>query len=104
MVASLPQAASSILSSVERNLRKYLETTDGSYSIGGLGQEEFRAFKAEYRTEPSAGFIDGALLETLLLLDDAIIDKVLQGTSEYEKVAVSKGEVVRLVEELQRMH
>lgn len=104
MVASLPQFTSSILSNVERNLRKYLETTEGNLNIGGLSQEDFRAFKAEYRTEPSAGFIDGTLLENLLSLDDGAINKVLQGTSDYEKVSVTKEEVVRLVEELQRMH
>lgn len=104
MVASLPQSTSSVLSNVERNLRKYIETTDGSLNIGGLSHGDFRAFKAEYRTEPSAGFIDGTLLENLLSLDEKDIHQVLQGTSDYEKITTSKEEVVRLVEELQRMH
>lgn len=104
MVASLPQKTSSILSNVERNLRKYLSSTDGNLNIGGLSQEDFRAFKAEYRTEPSAGFIDGTLLESLLSLEEEEIKTILQGTTEYENIATSKEEVVRLVEELQRMH
>lgn len=104
MVASLPQNTSTTLSGVERNLRKYLEGTEGSLNIGGLSQEEFRAFKAEYRTAPSAGFIDGTILENLLSLDEQAISQVLVGSSEYERVATDREEVVRLVEELQRMH
>lgn len=104
MVATLPQSTSTTLSTVERNLRKVLESSDGNYNIGGLSQEEFRAFKAEYRTQPAAGFIDGMLLETLLALDERELDTVLQGTSEYEKLSVGKAEIVQLVEELQRMH
>jgi DNA damage-binding protein 1 len=105
MVATLSPSVSAVLSAVERNLRKMLETTTGSFNIGGLSQEEFRAFKAEYRTQPAAGFIDGNLLETLLVLDKEDIARVLQGTSEYEAITShSQEEVMRLVEELQRMH
>lgn len=105
MVASLPQETSTLLSAVERNLRKWAEKGDGNLNIGGLSHEEYRAFKAEYRSQPSAGFIDGSLLENLLTLTAQEIDEVLKGTSEFEAIPTDKRQtVIQTIEDLQRLH
>lgn len=98
-VTTLSANTSSILSSVERNMRKVVP------SVGHLKQSDYRAFKTEYHTDPAVGFIDGAFVEELLELDSEDVDKVMAGGSEHESIVdVSKEDVIRLVEELQRMH
>ena len=98
-VTTLSANTSSILSSVERNMRKVVP------SVGHLKQSDYRAFKTEYHTDPAVGFIDGAFVEELLELSSEDVDRVMAGGTEHEKIIdASKEDVIRLIEELQRMH
>ena len=64
----------------------------------------WRSFKSERKVLPSAGFVDGDFVERFLELTSEEIDAVLLGGTEAEKLSVGREEVMRLVEELSRMH
>ena len=99
MVTTLSADQSKLLSQVERNMRRVIP------NVGNLRQADHRAFKTEYRTDPAAGFIDGSFIEELTNLSKEEIEMVMQGGSEHEIITdASTEDVIRLVEELQRMH
>lgn len=99
VVHTLSADQSKLLSAVERNMRKVVS------AAGNLRQADFRAFKTEYSTAPAAGFVDGTFVEELTNLSKEDVELVIQGGSEHERITDATAEdVVRLVEELQRMH
>ncbi|GJN94374.1 hypothetical protein Rhopal_007453-T1 [Rhodotorula paludigena] len=98
VVAELDANASRVLSDLERNLRRVVSGT------GGLSQEEYRAFKADKATTPSAGFVDGVFVEQFLDLSEDEQERVVQGASEHERLSLARHEVVRLLEEVARVH
>ncbi|ORY81221.1 CPSF A subunit region-domain-containing protein [Leucosporidium creatinivorum] len=98
IVAELDTDSGKLLSDLERNMRRVLE------SVGGLKQEDFRSFKSERQTSPPAGFVDGNFVERFAELSAEEVDKVMEGGSEHERLGVSKAEVLRAVEEMARMH
>lgn len=64
----------------------------------------FRSFKSPYRTSPSLGFIDGTFIEELTNLSVQDMEAVMEGSNQHERIDKSKEDVIRVVEELQRMH
>ena len=99
MVFTLSAGQSQLLSQVERNMRRVVQ------GVGNLRQADYRAFKTEYRTDPAAGFIDGSFVEELTNLSKEEVEMAMQGGSEHETITgTTVEEVIRLVEELQRMH
>lgn len=68
------------------------------------GSSRFRSFKAEKRAIPATGFVDGSFVQQFLDLSPAEQDKVMAGRNEYEKLQVEKTEIVRLLEEVGRLH
>ncbi|BGP43549.1 hypothetical protein JCM10449v2_007590 [Rhodotorula kratochvilovae] len=98
VVAQLSEEAGRVLSGVERNLRGVL------HGVGGLEQEEYRAFKSDKTTQQSAGFVDGSFVEQFLDLTPEEQEKVVAGQSEHERLDVGREEVGRLLEEVARVH
>ncbi|GEM11024.1 DNA damage-binding protein 1 [Rhodotorula toruloides] len=97
-IADLDAASSRILSNLERNMREFVK------GVGGLEQEEYRAFKADKLKTPSAGFIDGDFVQSFLDLAENMQAQVMQGKSEHQRLGVEKAEIVRLLEEVARVH
>lgn len=64
----------------------------------------FRSFKSERQTSPPAGFVDGNFVERFAELSAEEVQKVMEGGNEHERLGVSKAEVLRVVEEMARMH
>ncbi|BGP03522.1 hypothetical protein JCM10021v2_007257 [Rhodotorula toruloides] len=98
VIADLDAASSRILSDLERNMREFVK------GVGGLEQEEYRAFKADKVKTPSTGFIDGDFVQSFLDLSKDVQEQVMQGKSEHERLTVDKAEIVRLLEEVARVH
>ncbi|KAH9257836.1 hypothetical protein BASA81_003855 [Batrachochytrium salamandrivorans] len=79
--------------------------------VGMQKHSEWRAFRANGKTRSSRGFVDGDLVETLLELDLGDVDKVcakvnllLAVDATMEDKKVSAEELLRLVEDLTRLH
>lgn len=53
---------------------------------------------------PSSGFIDGDFIETLTQCTDEQIEEIRKGSNEFEKLQGGKDDLLKLVEELARMH
>ncbi|GAA6057980.1 hypothetical protein JCM3770_004597 [Rhodotorula araucariae] len=98
VVAQLSDEAGRVLSGVERNLRGVVR------GVGGLEQEEFRAFKSDKTTLPGLGFVDGSFVEQFLDLAPEEQEQVVAGQSEHERLDVGREEVGRLLEEVARLH
>lgn len=64
----------------------------------------YRAFKADKLKTPSTGFIDGDFVQSFLDLSKDVQEQVMQGKSEHERLTVDKAEIVRLLEEVARVH
>ncbi|GAA5939977.1 uncharacterized protein JCM15063_004361 [Sporobolomyces koalae] len=98
IIADLDSDASILLSSLERNMRHCVE------GVGNLSQEEFRSFRADKRSTPSRGFVDGSFVQQFLDLEITEQDRVMAGRTEFEKLDVDKNEIVRVLEEVGRLH
>ena len=53
---------------------------------------------------PATGFIDGTFIEKFSELSNEAMDKVLAGASEFEKIELTREELIGMVEEVGRMH
>ncbi|KAK4047115.1 hypothetical protein OIO90_006318 [Microbotryomycetes sp. JL221] len=98
VIIELDAECSKLLSALERNMRHVVPT------VGQLSQEQWRAFKSDRREAPSAGFVDGDFVSRCIELSAEDMDRVMAGGSEHERLPVSKHELVKLVEELSRLH
>ncbi|GAA5871751.1 hypothetical protein JCM8547_008132 [Rhodosporidiobolus lusitaniae] len=101
VIVELDEETSRVLSGLERNLRAIEGVGKG---VGGLEQEDFRAFKSDKQRLPSTGFIDGSFVETFLDLSREEQEKAVQGKSEHQALGVKREDVVRLLEEVARAH
>ena len=52
----------------------------------------------------SCGFLDGDFLEQYLTFDAQTVERVLEGSSVFEKVKMRKEEAVRILERLRSLH
>ncbi|GAA5912974.1 hypothetical protein JCM5296_000784, partial [Sporobolomyces johnsonii] len=98
VIAELDPEASRLLSGLERNLRGVVT------GVGGLAQDEFRAYKSDKRTLAAAGFVDGSFVEQFLDLGAEAQDRVLEGRSAAERIEEGRAEVVRVLEDVARLH
>ncbi|GAA5952645.1 hypothetical protein JCM3765_002231 [Sporobolomyces pararoseus] len=98
IIAELDSSASTLLSSLERNMRSFVK------GVGDLSQEEFRSFKIEKRSIPSSGFVDGTFVQQFLDLPAAEQDQIMEGRSEFARLQAEKNEVIRVLEEVGRLH
>lgn len=64
----------------------------------------YRSFKSERHTVPPAGFVDGNFVDRFAELSPENVERVMQGRNEYERLSATKEEVLRVVEEMARMH
>lgn len=64
----------------------------------------WRSFKSERSIAPPAGFVDGDFVELFAELSKDDLVAVMEGGSEHEKLTASREELLKLVEELMRMH
>jgi len=64
----------------------------------------FRSFKVEKRSIPSSGFVDGTFVEQFLDLPAPEQDEIMGGRNEFEKLSAEKSEVIRVLEEVGRLH
>jgi hypothetical protein len=69
-----------------------------------FSRSRFRSFKADKRSIPSTGFVDGSFVQQFLDLSPSKQDEIMNGRSEYEKLSVGKNEVVKVLEEVGRLH
>ncbi|GAA5820215.1 hypothetical protein JCM10212_006784 [Sporobolomyces blumeae] len=98
IVAELDAAASKLLSDLERNMRHVVP------GVGHLSQETYRSFKSERRSTPSTGFVDGTFVQQFLDLSTADQVRVVEGRNEHEKLVASRDDIVRVLEEVARLH
>jgi hypothetical protein len=70
-----------------------------------MGQSNsYRTFKNGVTQFEPVGFIDGDFIETFNELSESDIQKVLQGTSEFEKLDLRKEDIQTLLEEMGWLH
>lgn len=67
-------------------------------SVGKIDHKDWRAFQGNKSSQPALGFIDGDLVETFLDLSRDRMDQVSQ------EVSMPVEELVKLIEELSRLH
>jgi len=79
-------------------------------SVGGLSHTKFRAPRNRRgRTdaeESAIGFLDGDFLEQFLTFPhiSGIIDEIMQGTSQAERLALPRDKIQKVLERLQSLH
>ncbi|KAM0790402.1 hypothetical protein ACM66B_003284 [Microbotryomycetes sp. NB124-2] len=99
VIVELDAESSKLLSALERNMRQVVS------SVGDLDQEAWRSFKSDRQTLSSAGFVDGDFVQKFVELSPEDMERVVQGAgSEHQKLDVGVNEVLKLVEELSRLH
>ncbi|KAL8286521.1 hypothetical protein RQP46_004538 [Phenoliferia psychrophenolica] len=98
VIAELDDATSKTMSELERNLRQVIE------GVGGLEHEAWRSFKSERTVRPPAGFLDGNFIQLFAGLPKDLIEKVLAGSSEHERLSGSESDILVPLEELGRLH
>lgn len=64
----------------------------------------FRSFKSERQKAPPAGFVDGNFVERFAELGPEDVERVMRGRGEFEGLIATKEQVLRVVEEMARMH
>ncbi|KAI9141453.1 mono-functional DNA-alkylating methyl methanesulfonate N-term-domain-containing protein [Paraphysoderma sedebokerense] len=98
VLATLPQQQFDILEKLQRNLAILYP------GVGGLSHKEWRSFSNERKTVPPKGFIDGDLVETILDLSRDAVQDVIQGKKGGEKLNTTVDDLLRLVEDVSRVH
>ncbi|SCV68143.1 BQ2448_264 [Microbotryum intermedium] len=97
-ILEIDAETSKVLSELERNMRRVMD------SIGGLRQEEWRAFRSECQIASSAGFIDGDFVERFLAVSTSQVEQIMAGGNEHERITMSSDDVMRIVEGVSRLH
>lgn len=72
--------------------------------LDSIAHLRFRSFKADKRSITSSGFVDGTFVQQFLDLPLSEQDRIMGGRNEYEKLTMEKEEVVRVLEEVGRLH
>ncbi|CAK9300497.1 unnamed protein product [Gordionus sp. m RMFG-2023] len=114
LMVQLPPRIFTLLDRLQIAMGKHLPT------LGKISHQNFRAFHTEQKTEPSRGFIDGDLVETFLDLNvedrTAIMNQVApdvkdegNGDAEIENkkdenALITSEEIIKIIEELVRLH
>ncbi|KAF8774370.1 DNA damage-binding protein 1 like protein [Argiope bruennichi] len=102
LVTQLPEEYFVFLSEVQIRLTKIIK------SVGKISHSFFRAFSTERKQEPSAGFIDGDLIESFLDLRRDQMEAVVKGIPFDDGSGMKRNatvdDLVKIVEELTRIH
>ncbi|KAF9437707.1 DNA damage-binding protein 1a [Entomortierella beljakovae] len=98
VIATLTQEKYDLLHHLETNMAQVIK------GIGGLDHASWRTFRCESRTLASANFVDGDLIELFLDLSQDEINNVMDGPEDGERIKVPVDEIIKLVEELSRLH
>lgn len=73
--------------------------------FGGVEHADWRAYRSDVGSRPSAGFIDGDFIETFLdIKDEDVILEIMEGASKWEKIEMAYGDLCSLLEGLRRLH
>ncbi|XP_060861972.1 DNA damage-binding protein 1 [Metopolophium dirhodum] len=107
LVTQLTPKMFDFLSDLEKSLATVVK------GVGKINHQFWRSYHTEIRTEPSESFVDGDLIESFLDLSKremiAVVD-ALQGAYDHEFKKISKDtkvsldDVIKLVEDLTRIH
>ncbi|KAF9098142.1 DNA damage-binding protein 1a [Mortierella sp. AD031] len=104
VVATLTADKYQILHHLEGNMSKVIR------GVGGLDHTKWRQFRSDQRTMASTNFVDGDLIELFLDLTEEEVNKVLTGGKDKdgkeigEPITTPVAEIIKLVEELSRLH
>ncbi|XP_022211499.1 DNA damage-binding protein 1 [Drosophila obscura] len=101
IVTQIPQDFYDFLHGLEERLKKIIK------SVGKIEHTYYRNFQINTKVEPSEGFIDGDLIESFLDLSrDKMRDAVLglELTLNGERKGADVEDVIKIVEDLTRMH
>merc|ERR1712242_317398 len=102
LVTQLPQDFFEFLHELQARLTKVIK------SIGRIEHSHRRSFSSDKKDEACEGFIDGDIIESFLDLDRASMSEVVSGLQRVDgsgmKVTVTVEDVVKVVEDLTRIH
>ncbi|TPX39150.1 hypothetical protein SeLEV6574_g07407 [Synchytrium endobioticum] len=102
VICTLSDDMFALLSQVEANLSNVIK------GVGGLDHAEYRSFIDERRIGRPGGknFVDGDFVERILELDEARLLRVIEGNGmdETSKLNMTSEALVRLIEDLNRLH
>ncbi|XP_013110760.1 DNA damage-binding protein 1 [Stomoxys calcitrans] len=101
IVTQIPQDFYEFLHSLEDRLTNVIK------SVGKIDHAYYRSYQTTQKTEPCEGFIDGDLIESFLDLNRDKMKECVQGlevTMNGEKKDADVDDVIKIVEDLTRMH
>jgi len=102
LVTQLPQDFYEFLNDLQAKLTKVIK------SVGRIEHSNWRSFSSDKKDEACEGFIDGDIIESFLDLDRASMSEVVSGLQRVDgsgmKVTVTVEDVVKVVEDLTRIH
>ncbi|EDW42362.1 GM24084 [Drosophila sechellia] len=101
IVTQIPQDFYDFLHGLEERLKKIIKL------VGKIGHKFYRNFRIHTQVEPSQGFIDGDLIESFLDLSRDKMRDAVQGlelTLNGERKSADVEDVIKIVEDLTRMH
>ncbi|KAH8374751.1 hypothetical protein KR200_005352 [Drosophila serrata] len=101
IVTQIPQDFYDFLHGLEERLKKIIK------SVGKIEHTYYRNFQINTKVEPSEGFIDGDLIESFLDLNRENMRDAVQGlelTLNGERKGADVEDVIKIVEDLTRMH
>jgi len=102
LVTQLPQDFYEFLNDLQVKLTKVIK------SVGRIEHSNWRSFSSDKKDEACEGFIDGDIIESFLDLDRASMSEVVSGLQRVDasgmKVTVTVEDVVKVVEDLTRIH
>lgn len=101
IVTQIPQDFYDFLHSLEERLTNTIK------SVGKIEHSYYRSFQTKEKTEPCEGFIDGDLIESFLDLNRDKMKETVAGleiTQNGERREVDVDGVIKIVEDLTRMH
>ncbi|XP_023326230.1 DNA damage-binding protein 1 [Eurytemora carolleeae] len=101
LITQIPQDMFDLLEELQSRLTKKIK------SVGRIQHSFYREFYNEKKQEHSVGFIDGDVIESFLDLDRSIMDDICNGLTRKngtERSSLATEEVMKIVEDLTRMH
>merc|ERR1719219_505933 len=102
LVTQLPQDFFEFLQDLQKRLNRVIK------SVGRIDHAEWRSFFNDKKTEDCEGFIDGDVIESFLDLDRVVMDEVAAGLQQTDssgmKTTVGVEDVIKIVEDLTRIH
>ncbi|KAF9971393.1 DNA damage-binding protein 1a [Actinomortierella ambigua] len=98
VIATLTKERYDFFRHLEKNLTRVIR------GVGGLDHASWRAFRNKNKVLSSENFIDGDLVEMFLDLNQDEINAVMEGANGGQPITAPVEEVIKLVEELLRLH